>query len=213
VGIAVRRIPLERALQVLLVATVLTAVLAAGAVLDLLPVARRARWVALFALTGAALVYAYGARGQWRPRRVHAAAAAFLGLAFASTAWSPAPGLTFARAGALGLVFLAGAGLALGAGGRLDSMRRIVDALVAATAAVAAAGLVLLAIASDRAVQPATAQEPARYQGIGGGPNTAVMVLAIGVPLTAYVLLEARTGVRRFTAAALLVLLLGSIVA
>lgn len=212
---AVRLAPksLERALQLLLVATIVTAVLAAGAVLDLLPLARKARWVALIALAGGALIYAYGARRGWRPRPVHAAAAVFLALALVSTAWSSEPRLSFARAVALVVVFLAAAALAVGAGGRLESMRRIVDALVAAAAAVALAGIALLLVASDRAVQPASAQEPARYQGIGGGPNTAVMVLAVGVPLVAYLVLEARTGLRRAAAAGLLLLLLGSIVA
>jgi O-Antigen ligase len=210
---ALRRISLERALQVLLVATIVTAVLAAGAFLDLLPVARKARWAALLALAGAALVYAYGARATWRPRAVHAAAAALLALALVSTAWSAHPQLTFARALAFAAVILATAGLAVGAAGRVPSMRRIVDAVVAATAAVALAGLVLLLFDYDRAVQPASAQEPARYQGIGGGPNTAMMVLAIGVPLAAYALAEARTTLRRAATAALLLLLLGSIVA
>ena len=210
---AVRLRSLERALQLLLVATIVTAVLAAGAVLDLLPIARKARWVALVALAGGALVYAYGARGEWRPRPVHAAAAAFLALALVSTAWSSEPRLSFARAAALALVFVAAAGLAVGAGGRVASMRRIVDALAAGAAAVGLAGIALLLVASDRAVQPASAQEPARYQGIGGGPNTTVMVLAVGVPLAAYLVLDARTGLRRAAAAGLLLLLVGSIVA
>jgi MFS family permease len=89
----------------------------------------------------------------------------------------------------------------------------MVDAVVVATAVVGVAGLLVLAFAFDRAVQAATAQEPARYQGLGGGPNTAMMVLAIGVPLAAYVLVEARTVTRRALAVALLALLLGSIVA
>jgi hypothetical protein len=210
---ALRRISLERALQVLLIATVVSAVLAAGAVLDLLPVARKARWVALLVLAAAAVAYAYGARASWRPRAAHAAAAALVALALVSAAWSAHPQLTLARGLALAALFVATAGLAAGAAGRLRSMRRIVDALVVATAVVALAGLLLLLVDSDRAVQPASPQEPARYQGIGGGPNTAMMVLSIGVPLAAYALVEARGAARRAAAAVLLALLLGSIVA
>jgi hypothetical protein len=210
---AVRRIPLERVLQVLLVATVVSAVLAAGSVLDLVGTARKARWAVLIALAGTAAAYAYASRRHWRFRPAHGLALSFLALAFFSTAWSPTPGLTFARSIALALVFAAGAGLALGAAGRLGSMRRIVEGLVAAAAAVSLAGLFLLLVSHDRAVQPASAQEPARYQGIGGGPNTAVMVLAVAVPLTAYVLLEARTTLGRMAAAGTLLVLLGSIVA
>jgi O-antigen ligase len=210
---AVRRIPLERALQILLVATIVSAVLAAGAVLDLVGIARKLRWIALLTLAGAALVYAHGTRRRWRLRFAPRAATTFLALALVSAAWSAHPQLSLARAVALTAVFVAAAGLAVGAAGRLPSMRRIVDAVVAATAAVALAGLVLLLFDYDRAVQPASAQEPARYQGIGGGPNTAMMLLAIGVPLAAFVLLDARTAVGRGAAAALLAVLVGSIVA
>lgn len=187
--------------------------LAAGAVVDLLDVARKARWVALAALAAASVLYAYRSRSAWRPGVVAATAVAFLVLALVSSAWSAHPGLSLGRAAGLTAIFAACAGLAVGAAGRLESLRRLVTGVVAGTAAVALAGLALLLVDYDRAVQPASAQEPARYQGIGGGPNTAVMVLAVGVPLAAYLVLEARTALRRGAAGALIALLLGSIVA
>ncbi|MGH3105182.1 MAG: O-antigen ligase family protein [Gaiellaceae bacterium] len=208
-----RRFTLERALQLLIVLTIVTSVLAAGAVLGLLDLARKARWAALLALAALAVLYALG---RWQRRRLgpsFALAAALLALAFVSTAWSAHPGLTFARASSLAILFVACAALAIGAAGRLASVRRAIDAVVAGTAVVALGGLLVLLFASDRAVQPASAQEAARYQGLGGGPNTAAMVLAVGLPLAAHLLVESRSARARLLALGLGALLLGSIVA
>jgi hypothetical protein len=195
------------------VATIFSAVLAAGSLLDLLGPARKARWIFLAALAGAAAVYAVRQRAALRPAAAYAAAAALLALAFASAAWSGFPGLTLARAASLALLFVACAALGLGAAGRLPSLRGLVGAIVFAAAAVAVGGLLVLAFAHDRAVQGATAQEPARYQGLGGGPNTAVMLLAVALPLAAHVALDGRTGRARLLGLAAAALLLGSIVA
>src|SRR5439155_398824 len=53
----------------------------------------------------------------------------------------------------------------------------------------------------------------ARYQGLGGGPNTAMMVLAVAFPLSAFVGVALRRPGARVVAAAVTALLLGSIVA
>jgi hypothetical protein len=204
---------LERAVQVLIVASIVSAVLASGALLDLLDEARAARWVFLVALAGAALAYAAPRLRDVRPGPAHAFAAALVGLAVLSAAWSSDPGLTLARAVSLALLLGAAAAVALGATGRPESLRRVVDALVAAAAVVGVGGLLVLLFAHDRAVQPASAQEPARYQGLGGGPNTATMLLAVALPLAACAALEARTPTRRAAAGAVALLLLGSIVA
>src|SRR5918995_1653920 len=52
------------------------------------------------------------------------------------------------------------------------------------------AALTVLAAFHAGAVTPATTEFPARYQGLGGGPNTATMVMALGVPLAAQRLLR-----------------------
>jgi hypothetical protein len=49
---------LERAIQLAIVATVVSAVLAAGSILGWIGAARTARWVALLTLAALALVYA-----------------------------------------------------------------------------------------------------------------------------------------------------------
>jgi len=195
-----RRPSLERALQAAIVATVFTAVLAAGAVLSLLDAARKLRWLALFALLVLALVY--GLRnGRGLPSRaVAGAAAAFLALAFVSAGWSSEPRSSAGRAAALAVLFLACLALAHGAAGRAESVRTLLDGVLWATAAVAVGGLIVLAVAHDRAVQPGSTLEAARYQGLGGGPDTAVMVMAVGMPLAAHAARAARTRLGRAAA-------------
>ena len=211
---SLRSSTLERAIQVAIVCTIVSAVLAAGAVLSWLDEARKLRWLALVALAGLALVYALNRRDAWPPRAAALPlAAAFVAYALLSTLWSAEPGLTFARTASLGLLLGACACVAVGASGRLPSVRRMVDAILVATGVVGIGGLVVLALDHDRAVQPATAQEPARYQGLGGGPNTATMVLAVGLPLAGYLAVEGKTWVARGVGLGLGALLLGSIVA
>src|SRR5439155_15601007 len=103
--------------------------------------------------------------------------------------------------------------LAAGAAGRSAAVRRQLHGVVLGGAAVGFGGLLVLAFRHDRAVEPATSVLPARYQGLGGGPNTAMMVLAVALPLTAYAVLEARRPIGRAVAGATLLVLVGSIVA
>jgi hypothetical protein len=206
-------ITLERALRALVVATIVASVLAAGSLVGLLDEARAARWVFLVLLAGAAVAYAFRRRRELRPGGAHMLAASFLALAFVSTSWSAFPGLTFARAVSLAVLFAACVGAAFGAAGRLPSLRGLLDAIVTAAAGVGLGGLLVLAFANDRAVQPATAQEPARFQGLGGGPNTAAMLLALALPLAVHAAVDARSGGRRLIALVVAVLLLASIVA
>ena len=209
---ALDRGPLERVLQLSIAALIVLTVLSQGSLVSWLDVARKLRWAALFGFVAVALAYAYRRGGLRRLGFVHAAAAALIALAAVSTAWSSFPKLTFERAAALGILF---AGCGAVAAGVTDSaaVRRIVDAILAGAAAVGVGGLLVLVFAHDRAVQPATSVLPARYQGLGGGPNTAMMMLAVALPLAVYALLEARRGRPRAAALAVTLLLLGSIVA
>jgi O-antigen ligase len=202
---------LERSIQAALVAVAVTTVLAAGAILEWIPVARSLRWIALFALVGLAGTYAFRERGRGRLDPAVAPAAGLIALAFVSTFWSATPRLTFGRAGALTLVLAAAAGLAFATAGRPERIQVILDGVLLAAVAVALGGLLVLAFRYDRAVQPATTVAPARYQGLGGGPNMATMILALAVPLAAHVAAGRRTVSARVLGAAALVLLIGSI--
>jgi hypothetical protein len=209
-----RRVTLERVLQVAIVTFILTSVLAAGSILAWLETARKLRWAALLALVALSLVYAWRRRGGPLPSPpLYAAATAFVVLALVSAAWSAFPALTAARCTALALLFVACGALAYATAGRPDAIRALLDGILAGTVFVALGGLLVLAFDYDRAVAPATTVTAARYQGLGGGANTAMMVLSIGVPLAARALFDAGSRLGRTAAGGALVLLLGSIVA
>lgn len=200
---------LERALQLGIAATVVTTVLAAGSLLEWIPTARTGRWLALAALAALTASYAVARRG--RPDRVVLGAAAFAAFAGLSAAWSAAPRLSSGHAAAFGLVVFTAACLSAAAAGQPELVERILGGVLLAGVAVAVGGLLVLAFRYDRAVQPATTVSPARYQGLGGGPNMASMVLALAVPLAAHALAVARGLVARGAAAAAGTLLLASI--
>ena len=205
--------PLERALQVSIVALILLTVLSQGSLLSWLEPARKLRWAALLVFAALALVYALVGFDRRRLGFAHVGAALLCALAFASVLWSSFPTLTFERAAVFTVLLVACGALGLGVAGRTTSTRRFVEAIVGGAALVALGGLLVLAFRHDRAVQPATSVLAARYQGLGGGPNTATMVLALVTPLAAYALLEARRLVARLAALAVLLAMLGSIVA
>ena len=94
-------------------------------------------------------------------------------------AWSAAPSLTLGRAVSLALVLV----VAVRAERRAESPELVLQGVLFGAAAVAVGGLLVLAFDYDRAVQAATTVEPARYQGLGGGPNMASMVFALAAPL------------------------------
>ena len=204
---------LERALQLAIATVILLMVLSAGAIIGWISVARKLRWAALLALVALAVAYAWR-RGQLpSARTLYVATVAFLALAALSTAWSSFPRLTLGRLAALALIFVAGGALGAGAQGRTESIRRLLDGVLGGTVAVAVGGLLVLLFDHSRAVQPATSAMAERYQGLGGGPDTATMVLAVGVPTAAYAALRTRRRSARAVAAAGFLLLLGSIVA
>ena len=203
---------LERALQLAIAATIVTAVLASGALLSWIGPARKLRWAALAALVVIALAL-FRRRHRFVGAEVYAVAAAFIAVALLSGTWSAFSRLTVGRAIALGLLFVAAAAVASAASGGATSVRVPLYGVLGGVAAVGVGGLLVLAFAHDRAVQPASTSLPARYQGLGGGPDTATMVLALGVPLAAFALVDTRRTAARVAAAVLLLLLLGSIVA
>jgi O-antigen ligase len=107
------------------------------------------------------------------------AAAGFITLAFVSAAWSVDPRETIGRTAALALVFAAAAAIASAATDRPDAQWLVLDAIVVAAGIVCIGGFLVFVFRHDRAVAAATTSLPARYQGLGGGPNTATMVLAV----------------------------------
>jgi O-antigen ligase/polysaccharide polymerase Wzy-like membrane protein len=166
------------------------------------------RWV----LLGLLLVStaAWGGSRPAVPRSATAAAAAFVGLALLSTAWSVEPRTTVERAVSIGLLFSICVSTAGAVQGRTERAVAVLQGLLAGAVAVGLAGLLLLAVDHHRAVQAANYQAPARFTGLGQDPNTVALLFAVTVPLGVWALLRAR---RRLLAAATLVLLVGTIVA
>jgi hypothetical protein len=210
---ALNRLTLERLIQLAIVATVVTAVLAAGALLSWLEPARKLRWVALLALLALALVAARRAGLALRPRGAYAAVAVLGALAVLSAAWSSRPVSTAAHAASFVVLLAVCVALAQAVRGRPDGIRAVLDGILAATAVVAVGGLLVLLFRHDRALAPASTSLPVRYQGLGGGPDTATMVMAIGVPLAARALADTWRRPAALVPGAVLLLLLGSIVA
>jgi O-antigen ligase len=188
-----------------------TTLLAAGSLLDWMGPARKLRWLALLVLVGVAVAYALRRGGRIPGRTACAAAASLAVLATVSAFWSATPGLTVGRAGAFTLVLVVATALAYGSAGRPDAAQRVLDGVLLGAAAIAVGGLLVLVFRHDRALQPATTVSPARYQGLGGGPNMAAMALAIAAPLALHATVVGRSLAARAAAGATLALLLGSI--
>ena len=199
--------PLERAIQIAVAATILTTLVSAGSLVGWIDEARRLRWVALFALVALAATYVVRRGGSLPARGAYGVATGLVVFAVLSATWSSEPTLSAGRAVSLALVLFAAGALAYAA---TDGGEFVLEAVLLGAAAVAVGGLLVLAFRYERAVQAATTVSPARYQGLGGGPNMAPMVLAIAVPIALHLALV-RRGVVRAAAAAGLALLLGSI--
>lgn len=197
---------LGRAVQLALAATIVTMLLAAGSILEWMGPARKLRWGALLVLAVLAVAYAWRSRARARSLAPQLIAASLAIVAAVSVLWSATPRLTLGRAAAFGIVLVVAAALS-----RAESPELVLEGLALGAVAVAVGGLLLLAFDHDRAVQAATTVSPARFQGLGGGPNMAPMVFALAAPLAFHFALSGRSRAARIFWSASLALLLGSI--
>jgi O-antigen ligase len=170
--------------------------------------ARPGRWVCLFVLLGVALACAAASWTRHRlPWRFLGLAAGLLALTLTSAAWSVDPWLTIRRAGSLTALFAVAAALLVA------PPRRVLIGLLTGAVFVGLAGLGTLAFDHGAAVQPASTQYAARFQGFEQNPDTAALLFALAVPIAAYLLLTARTPPTRLILTATLLLFVGSITA
>jgi hypothetical protein len=204
------RISVDRAVEAALAGTVFLFACGSSSVDPVYRFGGTARWAALVVLAAAAAAFAWPAR---RPRALPRAwilAAVFLALCLLSVAWSVDPRLTLERTATLGLLFATVALLALGAHSRPSGIAPVFRGILVGAAAVALAGLVVLAVSRDDAVQHADAGSGWRFRGFGENPNTASMLYAVALPLVTWLLVAgSRRG--RAVAAPLGLLLVGSI--
>jgi O-antigen ligase len=208
------RAQLEGALQALTGALVVWLVLAVGNARPWnIPVGRTVRWVVLAEFAAAALLLAVVSRRGRLPAAFVLLVSAFLALALLSSLWSADVVLSLGRFATLATVFATCGALAALVAARRDLSEVLMVGLTAGVVVLAVTGLIELWVDPDRAVVPATTQSPARYNGIGGNPNTMAMLIAIVVPATAWASVAAPTRARRVVALAALGLLYGSLVA
>jgi hypothetical protein len=203
---------LDRLVPALVGATVLATAAGSSSVPSITRAGSHARWVLLVLLLLAAAAWALPA---WRrlPWQALAAAAAFAGLALLSAAWSVEPRTTAEKAVSLGLLFATCLALATAAAGQPRRAVSVLAGLLGGAAAVALAGLLVLAARHHYAVQPASYEAPARFKGFGQDPNTVGLLFALATPLATWATLRARSTVARVAAGAALLLLVGEIVA
>jgi hypothetical protein len=196
---------LDRVVPPLLGATVFAFAAGSSVEVWVADIGRPLRWVALALFAVTAIAYAAAAERRARlPLTFFAGAAMLAALALESSLWSLDARATAERAASFAVLVAAVTALAYAVAARPDAVRRLLLALLAAAAVVAVLSVVVLLVDPYNAWQAATQQYPRRFQGFEQNPNTGPMLLALGVPLACWRLLDA--GSSRTRAAAVLVL-------
>jgi O-antigen ligase len=205
---AARQRVLDRLVPLLAGATVLAFAAGSSSIPRITSIGHPLRWAVLVALLGATALWALPRPSA--PRTSLVAAAALVGLAVLSTAWSVEPRTTLERAGSLGLLFATCLVLAAAAAGRPDRVAALLYGLLAGAVVVGLLGLLLLWVAHGDAVTVASTEAPARYRGFGQDPNTVALLFAVAVPIGTWAVATAR---RRALPVACVVLCAGTIAA
>ncbi|HVN59913.1 MAG TPA: O-antigen ligase family protein [Gaiellaceae bacterium] len=212
--IETRRTALDLVVAGTLWAAVLAAACGSSVLLGFVSVGKPARWWLLGLLGVVALARALAFRSEWRLRPFVVAGLVLLcALCLESSAWSILPRTTFERSVSVCVVISVSAILAGSAALSTATADRLLGALLAAAAAVAAAGFILWLVDPSTAVQAASTEYPARFEGFEQNPNTAAMLLAFGMPLAFGRALAARTVRRALPFVLLLLAFIAEIVA
>jgi O-antigen ligase len=205
---------LDVAAAVLVAGCVVAAAAGSSIQYDILHVGRPARWVMIGVLLAFGLACAVRGRRAWRiPAPTALALAAFCGLALVSASWSVNSHGTLVRSVALAAVVAAVVALAGCVPSRPALGDWLLDGVLAAASIVAFAGFVYWLVHPSRAAIPATTEYPARFQGIEENPNTAALLLGIGMPLAFSRALRARSTTARIAFVGLVAAFAASIAA
>ena len=201
-------------MPVVAAATVFLFACGSSSVPGLLHIGHPGRWIALVALLVASAAWAAGGERRLAVRPGVAAASIFLAaLAVVSTTWSVAPRITLERAVTIAVLELTALLVAQAVAGRRSVAERVLGGLLAGSALVALAGIVVYLLAHRDAVEISTPELPPRFKGMGQNPNTASLLFGVAMPIAVWFVVSARTPARRIAAGAMSALLLGSIVA
>ena len=196
-----RRLTLDLVVPAVLAATVVAFAAGSSSVAGVVHDGRGARWAALLALFVAAVAWVGRPVARIRPA-VGVTAVAFLVVVVESAVWSVDPRLTIERAGTFVLLFATAAALALACTGRDGTARLVLWGIVGGALGVTVLGLITLAFDHSAAVQPATFDLPARYRGFGQNPDTVSLLLALCLPICAWLAFAARDRRERIVALA-----------
>ena len=211
---ALQRLPLASITPVAFASTVVAVSFGSSSVPDLHRLGRDLRWVALAVLLVVSTALALRSPLRGLPgRALSAFACAFVLLALVSAAWSPYAHTTIGRWGTLAAAFGTAGALAVAVRHEPALGRRLLWAIAGAAGLIAAAGVLLAVVAPRYAIQNADITTPARLRGLGENPNTVSLLLGVASPAAGWLALTPGRRRCRLLAAAILVLLAGSIIA
>jgi len=205
---AIRQQP-ERLILVLLPATVFAFAMGSSSIHAVAVFGLKFRWAMFLLLLLVAVATGWPNRRSI-PRWGIATAGVLGVLALLSTAWSVAPLKTAERALTFLAVLVIAAAVAATARRSSDFSTRVLVALLAGPALVAAAGVLVFAFDHSAAVASASGRG-GRYRGFVGNPDGAAMLLALVCPIAAWSVDEARNSRFRVAAELTAMLIAGSI--
>jgi hypothetical protein len=202
----------EPAVTIVLPATIFAFAMGSSSVDAAVRIGGPLRWLMLFALVACAVAYGL-LQVRFLPRHFVGAMAGLVGVSLLSATWSVAPKLSAERAISFLLLMIAVASLAAGAARSRQRIERLLVSILVGADLVGLAGLVLLVVDHNLAIQSASSQMPARMRGFGENPNTASMLFALALPLAEWLVISAQSRWLRAVAGASCVLLFGSLAA
>jgi len=206
VQLLLRRLPLLPLTQLAVAATVILVACGSSSSSTLVRLGSKGRWASLLLLFACSIALALTRRRSTLPARaVYAISGALVVLAFLSASWSVDPKLTLERAATLALLVGSSALLGLALADDAVAVEGLFAALVLAAAAVCVAGLAVLVVHANDAVQWPFPGSSLRFKGMGENPDTVAMLFAVTLPLALHFAFSRRGAARAAAAVAVLV--------
>jgi hypothetical protein len=202
----------ETAVLVVLPATIFAVAMGSSSVGWAVRVGSPLRWLMLFALVACAVPYGLS-QLRFLPRTFLVVIASLVGVALLSASWSVTPKVSGERAISFFVLMFAVVFVGSGASRSRGRAERLFASLLIAADLVGLAGLVVLAVDHNLAVQAGVPTMSARMRGFGENPDTASMLFALALPIAEWLFFAGRGVLVRLAAGASFALLYGSIIA